>query len=77
VADEKLFLTVSDRGIGVPSAELNTIFDKFIQSSKAKSGAGRTGLGLAICRGIVEAHGGSIHAEGRNGEARHSVLLSR
>ncbi|MCG8382782.1 MAG: ATP-binding protein, partial [Gammaproteobacteria bacterium] len=42
---------------------LETIFDKFIQSSKTKNGAGGTGLGLAICREIVHAHKGTIWAE--------------
>ncbi|MCG8382993.1 MAG: PAS domain S-box protein, partial [Gammaproteobacteria bacterium] len=44
---------ITDEGIGVPNEELETIFDKFIQSSKTKNGAGGTGLGLAICREIV------------------------
>jgi len=56
-------LTVRDRGPGIPPAELELVFDKFVQSSKTKSAAGGTGLGLAICREIAEAHGGRIWAE--------------
>ena len=54
--------TVSDKGVGIPEAELETIFDKFTQSSKTDTGAGGSGLGLAICREIVHLHGGAIWA---------------
>lgn len=56
-------IRVKDQGIGLPEAELETVFDKFKQSSKTKTGAGGTGLGLAICKGILEAHSGKIWAE--------------
>jgi signal transduction histidine kinase len=56
---------VGDQGIGIPEAELATIFDKFVQSSQSKTGMGGTGLGLAICREIVTAHRGRIWAENR------------
>ncbi|UTH73858.1 CHASE domain-containing protein [Chromobacterium sp. IIBBL 290-4] len=58
-----LTLSVADQGPGVPQDELESIFDKFVQSSATSNGAGGTGLGLAICRQIVSAHGGSIYAE--------------
>jgi signal transduction histidine kinase len=60
---QSLRCRVSNRGIGIPEAELGTIFDKFVQSSKTRTGAGGTGLGLAICREIVQQHGGRIWAE--------------
>ena len=60
-------LSVADRGPGIPQAELQTIFEAFVQSSKTKDGSGGTGLGLAICRKIVEIHGGRITAENRDG----------
>jgi signal transduction histidine kinase len=56
-------LSVSDRGIGIPAAELGRIFDKFVQSSRTTTGAGGTGLGLSICREIVAAHRGAIWAD--------------
>ena len=62
---EEFTLSVADRGPGIPAAELETIFEAFVQSSKTKDGSGGTGLGLAICRKIVEIHGGSITAENR------------
>ncbi|MBX3680214.1 MAG: PAS domain S-box protein [Rhodocyclaceae bacterium] len=56
-------LVVSDSGVGIPAAELEKIFDKFVQSTATASGAGGTGLGLSICAEIVNAHKGRIHAE--------------
>ena len=58
-----LQVSVMDYGIGIPEKELETVFDKFIQSSKTKTGAGGTGLGLSICREIMTAHKGRIWAE--------------
>jgi two-component system sensor histidine kinase KdpD len=55
---------VADRGPGLPKGEEMTIFDKFYRIDQASSGRG-VGLGLAICRGIVELHGGKIVAENR------------
>jgi len=63
----EVHLTVSDRGPGIPPAELEQIFEAFVQSSQTKDGSGGTGLGLAICRKIVEIHGGRISAENRAG----------
>jgi hypothetical protein len=55
-------ITVRDHGPGIPEAELATIFDAFVQSSRTGDAAGGTGLGLTICRSILRAHGGSIEA---------------
>ncbi len=62
-AQDKLVCKVINSGPGIPSDELEAIFDKFAQSSKTRTGAGGTGLGLAICKEIVEYHGGKIWAE--------------
>ena len=71
-----LQISVVDEGTGIPESELDAVFDKFIQSSKTKSGAGGTGLGLSICKEIVRYHGGRIWA-GNNpdGGAFVSLLL--
>lgn len=61
--DSHLLCSVKNVGIGIPQAEITSIFDKFFQSSKTRSGAGGTGLGLAICKEIVEQHNGQIWAE--------------
>jgi len=62
-----LLLSVRDEGPGIPSEEVELVFDKFVQSSKTKSGSGGTGLGLAICREIVGAHHGRVWVENNAG----------
>jgi signal transduction histidine kinase len=61
-------LTVSDQGIGIPTADLAHIFDRFHRGTNVddRQFAGM-GLGLFICRGIVEEHDGRIWAESRPG----------
>ncbi len=54
----------SDRGPGIPLDELQRVFDKFYRSERGRGG---TGLGLTICRGILQAHGGGIEALPREG----------
>jgi signal transduction histidine kinase len=63
-----MLLSVRDEGPGIPSDEIEAVFDKFVQSSKTKSKDGGTGLGLAICREIVNGHHGRIWVE--NGEEK-------
>ena len=55
-------VSVADDGRGIPAERLPELFRKFSGSSSEEQG-GDTGLGLAICKGIVEAHGGRIWAE--------------
>jgi two-component system sensor histidine kinase KdpD len=59
-------IDVADRGPGVLERERTLIFDKFYRSKPDVSDGG-AGLGLAICRGVVEAHGGKIWVEERAG----------
>ena len=60
-----LAISVSDQGGGIPADQMPRLFHKFSRAHGADSGAGPDGLGLglAICKGIVEAHGGRIWAE--------------
>jgi signal transduction histidine kinase len=58
-----ILLSVADNGVGIPKDELESVFDKFVQSSKTVTGAGGTGLGLSICRKIIGDHQGKIWAE--------------
>ena len=64
---ERVSIAVRDQGPGVPPDELETIFDKFVQSSRTKNGEGGTGLGLAICSTMVTAHKGRIWVENNVG----------
>jgi two-component system sensor histidine kinase KdpD len=66
VDDGHLMVEVADRGPGLPPDDLDRVFEKFYRSSNSAGRPG-AGLGLAICRGIVELHGGTITAENRNG----------
>jgi signal transduction histidine kinase len=60
---------VKDAGIGIDSDEIGQIFEKYRQvSSGRNSGHKGTGLGLVICKKIVEAHGGRIWAESQKGK---------
>ena len=63
-------VSVADEGIGIPQAEQDQIFRKFYRGADADSraGAGGTGLGLFIARGLVTAMGGRIWVESREGE---------
>lgn len=61
-------VTVADRGIGVAEADLGMLFEPFFRSDRSRErGTGGVGLGLALCRRIVEAHRGEIRAEIRDG----------
>ena len=60
--DVHVAVTVSDEGRGVPAERLPHLFRKF-SGDRSEEQGGDTGLGLAICKGIVEAHGGRIRAE--------------
>ncbi len=55
---------LADRGPGIPSGEEEHIFEKFV---RGRGPGGGVGLGLAICRTIINAHGGKIWAENREG----------
>ncbi len=64
--DEKIRLHIADRGVGIPSEDLERIFDKFYRVQRPESVSG-TGLGLSISKGIVEIHHGVIYARARDG----------
>ena len=60
--DLQVSVSVSDEGSGIPAESLPHLFRKFSRLEAEEQG-GDTGLGLAVCKGIVEAHGGRIWAE--------------
>jgi two-component system, OmpR family, sensor histidine kinase KdpD len=69
-----LLICVSDRGPGVPVDAAERLFEKFYRNDDRKTGG--LGLGLSIARGLIEAHGGSLTAENRDGGgARFTIRL--
>ena len=75
-AGKRLMVRVRDRGIGIPAAEQKEIFRKFVRGAASTRASIRgTGVGLAIARQIVDAHGGDISVESRPGEGSVFTVL--
>lgn len=71
--EENVIITFTNQGDPIPSQKLDTIFDKFYRLDSARStNTGGAGLGLAIAKEIVTAHGGTIAAESN---AEHTVFI--
>jgi len=70
-------LSVADQGVGIAAADLRRIFEPFFSTKTGPdaAGLGGTGLGLAVCRDIVEAHHGRLRAESRRGKGSTFTLL--
>ena len=73
--DEGLYVSIADNGSGLPTGLTERIFDSFYQidGGRERSSSG-VGLGLAICRGFIEAHGGRIWAENRTGNCSGAIF---
>jgi signal transduction histidine kinase len=69
-------VSVADTGVGIAPADLRRIFEPFFTTKTGPddSGQGGTGLGLAVCRDIVEAHHGRLRAESRPGQGTTFTL---
>jgi PAS domain S-box-containing protein len=65
--DGGLSLSVIDTGIGIKAKDLERVFQPFVQLDRARQQEG-TGLGLALCRKLVELHGGTVVLKSRPGE---------
>jgi signal transduction histidine kinase len=66
--DEVTELRVIDQGEGIPEAALPYVFDRFYRADRARSrNRGGAGLGLSICKAIVERSRGSIHIQSAEG----------
>ena len=73
--DDHIIVTVTDKGAGMPSEEIEQIFDLFYRSQRSvKLRRGGSGLGLPICKGIVEAHGGVIRVESEVGKGSKFIV---
>jgi signal transduction histidine kinase len=71
VAGDRCEVTVADTGPGIPAEHLPFVFERFYRADAARArgsaGSGGTGIGLAIVRSVVQAHGGTVRAESEPG----------
>lgn len=65
--DGEAVVTVRDHGAGVPDAALERIFERFYRVDASRSGESGSGIGLALVKGIAEAHSGQARASNRDG----------
>jgi two-component system sensor histidine kinase KdpD len=61
-------ISIADRGVGIEPIEQDLIFDKFYRGQNQRVRVSGTGMGLAICRAIVEAHHGAISVVSQPGQ---------
>ncbi|HEY5274099.1 MAG TPA: ATP-binding protein, partial [Acidimicrobiales bacterium] len=75
VDNGEVVITVKDSGIGIPTRELERIFERFYRVDHGRSrSTGGTGLGLAIVRHVAQNHRGSVQVESREGEGATFTL---
>ena len=68
------FVSIVDTGGGIPERDLERVFDVAFRADPARHGDG-AGLGLAIARGLVQAHRGDVTVRNENGGCRFTVRL--
>jgi two-component system, OmpR family, sensor histidine kinase SenX3 len=69
ITDDRIAFVVRDHGIGIPTRDLERIWERFYRVDRARSrDTGGTGLGLAIVRHVAQAHGGEVTVRSREGE---------
>jgi two-component system OmpR family sensor kinase len=67
---------VADSGPGIPAADQERVFDRFYRVDKARSrDRGGSGLGLAVARSLVRAHGGTVELAGRPGSTAFTITV--
>jgi signal transduction histidine kinase len=75
--NETIIFSISDEGIGIPPDELDEVFEEFTVSSRTESFAGGRGIGLAVCKKVIEIHGGKIKAESKRTGTTISFTLPK
>ena len=73
---DKVQITVTDNGIGIPEKDLPHLFERFYRVEKSRNtDAGGTGLGLSIAKEIIDAHGGKIIITSTEGKGTQTTLI--
>ncbi len=75
--EEVALMEVRDNGIGIPKDQQSSIFERFHQASRSVAGQRGSGIGLSLCRDIVDLHHGEIQVESRPGEGSAFVVKLR
>ncbi len=74
--EKKVMIDIIDEGIGIPSDEIDKVFDKFYQARNAlKQSVKGTGLGLTLVKHTIEAHGGTVHVKSKIGQGSTFTLI--
>lgn len=68
VAPNYLMVSVEDKGVGIKPEQMGQLFERFYRADTSNTAAGGTGLGLTICKLIIEGHGGEIWVDSTYGE---------
>ncbi|OGO32948.1 MAG: hypothetical protein A2Z29_01805 [Chloroflexi bacterium RBG_16_56_11] len=71
---DEVMCSVADKGVGIPPEYLDKVFERFYRVDRNRYSNSGIGLGLAICRGIIEAHGGKIRAESELGRGSKFIF---
>ncbi|MCK4797325.1 MAG: HAMP domain-containing histidine kinase, partial [Spirochaetes bacterium] len=73
---DNIHISVNDTGIGIPEDKLSSIFERFYQVDGSDSRKyGGTGIGLSLCKSVIEKHNGSIYAESNEKGSTFHILL--
>ncbi len=74
VAEDMVWITITDQGPGIPEEELERVFEPFHQANRQRYEQQGVGVGLALARGIVEAHGGALVLRSREGRGTQVTI---
>ena len=66
--DDSIVVAVSDTGVGIAGGDVTRVFERFYKGDRARPGGGGTGMGLAIAKHVIEAHGGDVWVESEEGK---------
>lgn len=77
--ENRVLISVEDRGIGISEEDLKYVFERFYRADKSRTRAtGGTGIGLTIVKSIVSAHGGEIYVKSKLGEgSKFTIILPK